>query len=103
MGTGDSSDLVHTADGQHEIANLLTDALTISKCQALLGQGDGSITLLYLFYAYNNSPDGDCPLFKDLCTYENSGLLPYIGARHDASTYATFSFFPPPPENKLRK
>jgi hypothetical protein len=100
MGKGTTSNHVHSADGQHEVANLLTDALMISKCSALLGQGDGSITTLFMVYAYNNSPDGDCPLFKDLTHYGNQGLLPYIGAHHDASTYATFSFFPPEKKNK---
>jgi len=82
---------VHEDDPQKELANLMTDAMAISHCQALIGQGDGSITLFYHVFGCNQNPTARCPAYFDLQTLTKKGYMPYIGARHDETTYATFN------------
>lgn len=78
-------------DAQKEIANILADAITVGKCGGgLVGQGDGSLTFLFHIYQCSIARKSMCPPFFDLQKWMDKGVMPYIGKRHDASTYAAF-------------
>jgi len=92
MARGDRHHL-HESEPQREIANLLMDALLIGRCEALVGQGDGSVTLLFHMFSCNLfSAEAACPPFIDLQWISGEGIMPYIGKRAGAQFFAAFGF-----------
>lgn len=82
---------LHEAEPQKEIANLLVDALLVGRCEAMVGQGDGSVTLLFHMLSCNlGNAACACPPFFDLQRIVDDGIMPYVGAHFDATTSATF-------------
>ena len=82
---------LHESEPQREIANLLVDALLVARCEAMVGQGDGSVTLLFHMLGCNlANARGACPPFFDLQRIADDGIMPYVGAHVSASTWATF-------------
>ena len=77
---------------QIELANLLTDALHISKCNGLVGQSDSSLTFLYQVYNCNGMVRSSCSPFLDLLQFQDQGLLPYIGKQSRPDTIASFHY-----------
>ena len=82
---------VHENDPQREIANILVDALLIGRCEALVGQGDGSVTHMYHMYQCNLANSlAACPPMVDLQWISEEGVMPYVGRRSGPLTYAAF-------------
>lgn len=82
---------VHEHDAQREIANILVDALLIGRCEALVGQGDGSVTHMYHMYQCNLANSlAACPPMVDLQWISEEGVMPYVGRRVGPLTYAAF-------------
>lgn len=75
---------------QMELSNLLADALQISKCNALVGQSDSSLTFLYQIYNCNHVTH--CSIFVDLLQFKDQGILPYIGKQSRPDTIASFHY-----------
>jgi hypothetical protein len=83
---------LHETEPQREIANILLDAHMVGCCEALVGQGDGSVTLLFHMFSCNlaNAAAQCSPIF-DLQWTSEDGPAPYVGKRHDASSFASFN------------
>lgn len=83
---------LHETEPQREIANILLDAHMVGRCEALVGQGDGSVTLLFHMFSCNlaNAAAQCSPIF-DLQWTSEDGPAPYVGKRHDASSFASFN------------
>jgi hypothetical protein len=72
-----------------DVAGILVDALAMGRCDALVGQGDGCITYLFHVWQCNLASGGACPPFINLESVAKE-YAPYIGSRHNASTFATY-------------
>jgi len=83
---------LHDTEPQREIANILLDAHLVGRCESLVGQGDGSVTLLFHMISCNlaNAAAQCAPIF-DLQWTADDGPAPYVGKRHDAFSFASFN------------
>ena len=82
---------VHESEPAKEIANLLVDALLVGRCEAFVGQGDGSVTLFYHMFSCNLANAASaCPPMVDLQWISEEGSMPYVGKRAGPATFASF-------------